>query len=397
MLKTRTFFLSLLIALISCSGGGNKYLFTVTNPLPVKVSGSSIEIPRTEFNGIPLGEFERFAILDKKSGEFLLSQFIDSNADGRSDYLIFQPELGIEEIRQFEVVLQEEKVDYSGMESRTFSRFVPERTDDYAWENDRVAFRTYGPAAQQMVEEGTPGGTLSSGIDCWLKRVDYPIIDKWYREHLEEGKSYHEDRGEGLDNFHVGSSRGCGGMGIWNPEEERLYSSKNFSSWKTLSEGPLRTLFELAYEPWEGPLGNIHEKKIISLDLGNNLMKVELILDGEVETVSVGLTLHEKDGSIKTDEEAGWFSYWQPHADSELGMGIVVGSDYLEGFTEYYSNEPDQSHLLVHMKPVNGKVVYYAGFGWKNAGCFKSEDDWINYLKGFSSRVNAPLKLVFNN
>ncbi|MFP3822536.1 DUF4861 family protein, partial [Bacillus sp. SIMBA_008] len=49
----------------------------------------------------------------------------------------------------------------------TYARFVPERIDDFAWENERVAFRTYGPEAQRLVDEGKEGGTLSSGIDIW--------------------------------------------------------------------------------------------------------------------------------------------------------------------------------------------------------------------------------------
>ena len=41
-----------------------------------------------------------------------------------------------------------------------FSRIVPERIDDYTWENDKVAFRTYGPAAQSLVEGGKKGASF---------------------------------------------------------------------------------------------------------------------------------------------------------------------------------------------------------------------------------------------
>jgi rhamnogalacturonyl hydrolase YesR len=91
----------------------------------------------------------------------------------------------------------------------TWCRIVPERLDDFAWENDLVAFRTYGPAARAA------GGPEDSGIDCWLKRVTYPIVEKWYAGHLK-GKSYHKDDGEGYDPYHVGRSRGCGGLAIWH-------------------------------------------------------------------------------------------------------------------------------------------------------------------------------------
>src|SRR5687767_4261811 len=64
---------------------------------------------------------------------------------------------------------------YAEAEERTkstYCRAVPERADDFAWENDLAAFRVYGPALRSKPE--------NSGIDCWLKRVEYPIIDKWY-------------------------------------------------------------------------------------------------------------------------------------------------------------------------------------------------------------------------
>lgn len=39
----------------------------------------------------------------------------------------------------------------------------PERVDDIAWENDRIAFRTYGPALQAT-------GEKAYGCDIWVKR-----------------------------------------------------------------------------------------------------------------------------------------------------------------------------------------------------------------------------------
>ena len=44
---------------------------------------------------------------------------------------------------------------------------MPERLDDFAWENDLVAFRAYGSAIRRTK------GPEDSGIDCWLKRVRY--------------------------------------------------------------------------------------------------------------------------------------------------------------------------------------------------------------------------------
>lgn len=40
----------------------------------------------------------------------------------------------------------------------------PERVDDIAWENDRTAYRVYGPALQRTGEQ-------AFGIDVWLKTL----------------------------------------------------------------------------------------------------------------------------------------------------------------------------------------------------------------------------------
>ena len=132
-----------------------------------------------------------------------------------------------------------------------------------------------------MVEEGKVGGIISSGIDCWLKKVNYPVINKWYKA-SESNISYHEDHGEGLDNYHVGISRVpvvCAIKG----EDNQYFVSKNFTNHKTLSTGPLRTLFQLDYANWRGLKGMIKEQKTISLDYGNNLMKIEVPLRVQIK------------------------------------------------------------------------------------------------------------------
>ena len=51
----------------------------------------------------------------------------------------------------------------SKYESKVFGRQFPERVDDIAWENDRVAFRCYGPALQR-------NGEHAWGYDVWNKQ-----------------------------------------------------------------------------------------------------------------------------------------------------------------------------------------------------------------------------------
>lgn len=98
--------------------------------------------------------------------------------------------------------------------SKVFARYVPERLDDFAWENDKVAHRTYGPAlAAPDTEKRGKEVLVTSGLDVWCKRVSYPIVDRWYNKGHDH---YHKDEGEGMDMYQVGTSRGCGGTGVWD-------------------------------------------------------------------------------------------------------------------------------------------------------------------------------------
>jgi hypothetical protein len=132
-------------------------------------------------------ELNDLGIRDVITGEIQVSQLVDINGDGTMDVILFQPKIEPKSEKQFEIInLKGVEVDeLINAPELCYSRFVPERTDDYTWENNRVAFRVYGPTAQKMVEEGAKGGTLSSGVDAWLKKVEFPIINKWYKKETE--------------------------------------------------------------------------------------------------------------------------------------------------------------------------------------------------------------------
>ncbi|WP_375436965.1 DUF4861 family protein, partial [uncultured Hymenobacter sp.] len=210
-------------------------------------------------------------VRDASTKALLVSQLLDENGDGQPDALLFQTDVAARGSKTFVLAAGSEAVPTSPV--TTFARFVPERTDDFAWENERVAFRTYGPNAEQLYDKKDPAGTLTSGMDCWLKRVDYPIINKWYAQHVRTPFSYHKDTGEGYDPYHVGASRGTGGTGVL--DGGKLYVSRNFATYKVLATGPIRTVFELTYAPWDAGGRTVTERKIISLDLGSNLTRYE--------------------------------------------------------------------------------------------------------------------------
>lgn len=383
LLYTISLFFSITLFL-SCAEKEKKTTIKIKNTLDIERSFETVELTKSFLNGIDLSNI---GIRDAKTKKLQVTQTMDNDGDGDLDVILFQPQIAAhsENIYEIVIITADEKVTAQEL---CYSRFVPERTDDYTWENNKVAFRVYGPTAQKMIEDKIPGGTLSSGVDAWLKKVEYPVINKWYKKTLDGTGSYHEDTGEGLDDFHVGVSRGVGGIAA--KIDSTYYFSKNYTKWRTITTGPIRTSFYLEYADWDADGKTIKESKIISLDLGSNLSKFKIHLEG-VEHISAGLTLHEKDGQVTGNKENGWLSYWQPHGASELGTAILASKDTFLNFETYDTESKDLSNAYAHLKVDNNEVTYYAGFGWKDSGQFNNKQEWEDYLYLFAKKIQNPL------
>jgi hypothetical protein len=389
MNRPKTIFLLLLAFPITLSAQKNSQKTVVIK--------NDLAFSRTEVVAIPITQLgsllkkskpEQWVVNDGERS--LITQLIDTNGDTIPDEFLFQISLAPKEKKTVHIKISDKPFN-SAASAKTYARFAPERIDDYAWENDLVAFRTYGPEAQRLVDDGEKGGTLSSGIDCWLKRVNYPVVDKWYKKYVEGG-SYHKDDGEGYDPYHVGISRGCGGIGVW--KNDSLYVSRNFVSYKKIADGPLRTVFELNYAPWRVDNAIIHETKRVTIELGSQLFKMEEMITStaEIPNVTVGITLHDKKGQTHAEAQKGFFSYWEPVDDSELGTGVVAEPAFISMHRDFRTEKKDLSHLYIVLQPQK-KVIYYAGFGWKKAGVFNTHADWNNYLDMFSKRLASPVNV----
>ncbi|WP_406684563.1 DUF4861 domain-containing protein [Seonamhaeicola sp. MEBiC1930] len=374
------------VVILSACSENTKPTLEITNSLNIDRSSETIELSK-EF--LKVEDLSSVGIQDAETKELQVTQLVDNDGDGTFDDLLFQPQIKANSSKAYNIVTISE-TDKPKAEALCYSRFVPERTDDYTWENNKVAFRVYGPTAQKIVEDSLPGGTLSSGVDAWLKKVEYPIINKWYKEHFAGVSSYHEDAGEGLDNFHVGVSRGVGGIAA--KVDSTYYYSKNYTKWRTITTGPIRTSFYLEYQDWNAADKTIKESRIISLDLNNNLSKFAISLEGSNE-ISAGITLHEKDGNVVGNKANGWVSYWQPHADSEIGTAIVASKGTFLDFENYQIDKPDLSNAYASLKVDNNEVVYYAGFAWKESGQYKTQEEWEAYLNVFAQQLENPLKV----
>jgi len=289
--------------------------------------------------------------------------------------------------------------------ARVYVRYIPERYDDVAWENDRIAHRIYGPGLE-LPAAGKDQQT-SSGIDVWSKRVTYSIVDHWYHKGHD---GLHTDTGEGLDMYDVNTYRGCGGTGIWDGQE--LHVSRNWRTERVCANGPVRAVFELGYEPWDaGPVGSmgngvmVSETKRFTVDAGHNLDEIDSTFtfqgsrhSGVAElTVAIGLTTHA-DKAVLTpaaDPAGGWMSLWEQYrdpGDGNLGTGIVLAPG-----TRFAGFQATAHDRLILVKVKSGETVrYLAGAGWNHSGDFSSPADWTAYLVAWSRRLASPVRITLS-
>jgi hypothetical protein len=256
---------------------------------------------------------------------------------------------------------------------QTYIRYMPEANGNILWENDRVAFRVYGPPVKDRV---------SSGIDVWTKSVDYPIIDKWYRLN-GAGKEYHEDRGEGCDFFHVGFGRGNGGTAIWH--NGKPYVSQPYATHRILKNAAAEIEFELVYAPWPvdgGPEGQfmVSERKVISMKMGTNLFKVVSTFETDYQgplTAAIGISFAGSP-EVLQDPKTGTLTLWESYQpkNGELGTSIVASPDVVQGFGLFGKDQ----FMLVNVK-AGQPVTYYAGAGWTKNPHVGSKQDWLTYIQ----------------
>ena len=282
-----------------------------------------------------------------------------------------------------------EKIVAGDVQLRAYARMVPERKDDLAWENDKVAFRVYGPALR--------GGPEDSGIDAWCKRVPRPILDKWYFQDRTAGISYHKDHGEGLDAYHVGDTRGCGGLGLWI--DDKLVTADTYLSAEIIWTGPEVAEFHTIYQyPVEVEGKALLEYRVTRLRLGERLCDITStfsIQPGQrfrnkktgvklPYEVAIGLNTQNKGASITLDGDQGIVAVHEQLAGKGLGTGViadpktVVRTARLPATDKLGKNE----HALVIVRPDDqGRISYRSGFAWAGDGDITTEADWLDYLK----------------
>ena len=314
------------------------------------------------------------------------------------------------------------------------------RKDDIAWENDRCAYRVYGPALQRT-------GERSFGTDVWVKNTPDTVVYERYvkdmngnikgdkidakirtlqkQEKVEKNTakaaalakqikalqaesretdiltSFHLDHGNGLDPYRVGATLGLGAPSLMVGKNQVLpYCYKDY---RILDNGPLRFTVELTYNPSTvGDMKNVVEHRIISLDKGSNFNKMTVWYDGLTTPTdfATGFPIHEEDTETKTFAK-DYVSYADPTDNVEVNNSqVFVGVLFPEGTDHTYYQLFDKKHdgatghalgLKRGLKNQE-KYSYYFGAAWSKYDV-RSYAEWQIRIKDYLDALKNPLQV----
>lgn len=379
----------------------------VRNPSSFSRDSEMIEIPVSEIPEIKDGKIFRIVGGDAKEYPYQITH------DG---LLIFEVTAGAGEKAVYTIV--------EGMPSDftpvCYGRQFPERKDDLAWENDKSAYRAYGPALQRS-------GEKAYGYDIWSKSVPYPILEQRFYDDIVRKISFHDDHGNGMDGYAVGATLGGGTAALINKAGGIVYPYC-YESYEILDRGPLRFSVRLTYPPVEIDGRDVKETRVISLDKGNWLNKTVLSYDGLGRDAEIfpeifqGIVVHSSnaDGFILSSENK--FVSYEDFTDApEKGNGVVyvgIVSPDSERFIFVPRSSPKKpteqiydsiesvpgdgigGHVgaVAELKSEDDEFVYYWGSGWSKGGV-TDYAEWQRILSQFSGSLREPLKVsvVINN
>ena len=283
---------------------------------------------------------------------------------------------------------------------RVYGRYVPERKDDFAWENEYAAFRMYGPALRPE--------NPSNGVDLWLKSTSELVVDSfYYREHVL-GLPYHINYGKGLDCYKVGHTAGCGGLVVVC--DSQTYVGGAYDRWEIIEQTNDKIVFRLEYDSLLVDNQILQESITITAQAGQLLNKAEVVITSasnyQFESpllVGGGIYMHDTIDNYIVCDKCGLVSYAEDALSDknaakmnyEYNGSTTQGRSYVAVITPGAAQQGVVDGNLVSLKPytLGDTLVYYFGAGWSqwydedNKQTFATDEAWFETIKTIATTL----------
>lgn len=277
------------------------------------------------------------------------------------------------------------------VQPKVYGRYVPERKDDFAWENEYAAFRMYGPALRPE--------DPSNGVDLWLKASPELVVDSfYYREHVLD-LPYHINYGKGLDCYKVGHTCGAGGLVVLAEEDnvDKLYVGGAYDRWEILEQTPEKLVFKLEYDSFLVAGHILQESIVITAEAGKMLNRADVVLTGDFENelfVGGGIYLHDTIDNEYRCDHCGIIAYAEDalsdknaaQMNYEYNGSTSQGRSYIAVLTPNGGWQDIIDGTLFSVQPyqLGDTLTYFFGACWSEWTnvelSFPTDEDWFNSI-----------------
>jgi hypothetical protein len=266
------------------------------------------------------------------------------------------------------------------------------QAEGISWENDKVGFRLYWDKR--------------NGKDIWGKTTSKMVMDS---VGLPNTPSYHELHPWGVDVLKVGNSLGAGAIAMKKDTTIYRLGETKTATFKVLAEGPIRTIFTLAYTGWnvKGELYDFTEK--ITIWKGKYWYKSELFLKGNKEILVAGIVnINLKNETLNTlkpnPKKTIIYTYDnQTELQDNLGLALILNTNELVNVGKAPStgtgrsidgNSPISHTFYAELKENEQPVSFYFVAAWEQTDIqFKTKKGFEKMLVKEANSIANPIEI----
>jgi hypothetical protein len=276
------------------------------------------------------------------------------------------------------------------------------QSEGVGWENDKMAFRVYFDC--RNVKDLF--GKLKPGLI--LHKAGTPELG-----------NYHSLSDWGMDILHCGSSLGAGGLALLEGDSLYRLGSTPVYRYKKITEGPVRTIFELTYRGWEVAGSTYEATERITLWIGSYGFKSEVTVSaftGQKELVTGIVTTKLVAEPIRFQASPGYTAILthgvQSLNNDVLAMAVMAPStevtrvartSKVDFYKLGYQTVPEKSfsqvisdtyYLSQRIANNTPSIHYFYAFWGLEDARWKKVEGVRQYLEGEAERMGTPLMLV---
>lgn len=327
-------------------------------------------------NELPYTTSNYFKLLS--GGQEIPVQFDDLDGDGKWDELAFECDLSANNVTKLALLNVDEQPVYEPM-TQVYLGVSPERDGQFAeqdsvtrlhdhipqslpylyqyegpgWESDLVAFRSYFDSR--------------NGKDIFGKTQPMLYVDQ-----IGISDNYHELGHWGMDVLKVGNSLGAGALALLHNDLIYRLGQTATAKYRVITEGPVRSVFELVYTGWEvSEISHSLTERITIWAHKRSFESQVSLASHKADTLVTGIVNLKKVG--KQEVQADGYEILYTHGiQSEnkdfLGMGLLIPDENFISFgdTHAMNSAGVTDTYIALLKPDQaGEYTFHFYAGWE--------------------------------